>query len=275
MINETMARRAKENYSFSSYKEGSATTEYNASVAAAAELIEKAKLKVSDEGKQRLDNLLSRYAARLADWTNRHNAAGASHVSWAIAGPSNYNMKKHNSWMNKEEKLMQEYGEITDIESKIRAIVAGDKIIKSDDANALDKLKEKLRKAQEEHEGYKKYNAEARKNKTAPLPDYVLANSNGRMKNIKDRIAKLERLAERAAEAPTIEIETESENGVKIIDNLEVQRVQIFFPDKPSAECRTELKKNGFRWAPSHNAWQSYRSYNATGKAQAIVNKYY
>ena len=275
LINEEAARRNKENYSFSDYKEGSATAEYNQQIETARQLIDKAKSRVSDEGKEKLENLFNRYSHKLADWTNRNNAAGASHVSWMIAGPSNYNMNKHNRYMDKQSKLYEEYESFSDIESQVYSIIRGDKIIKSDDANAIDKLKDKLRKAQEEHAGYKVYNVEARKNKTAPLPAYVLANSNGRMKNIKDRIAKLERLAERAEETPTIELETETESDVKVIDNLEAQRIQIIFPDKPSAECRAELKKNGFRWAPSNNAWQSYRSYHATEKAQAIVNKFY
>ena len=270
-INEELARRNKENYSFSDYVAGSATSEYNASILAATKKIEIAKAKVSEEGKARLEKLLDTYSYKLADWTNRYNANGAGHVSVMIAGPSNYNMSKHNKYVSKEGKLLEEYTEISDIDSKIYTIVNGDKIIKSDDANAIEKLQDKLAKAMEEHQGYKDYNVKARKEGTEQLRPYVLANSNGRIKAIKDRIAHLERLATKAATIP-VEERTIEVNGIKIIDNIEAQRLQIIFNGKPSAEVRNELKKNGFRWCPTNSAWQRYRSNEATRIANEIVS---
>lgn len=271
MINEESARRNKENSSFSDYVAGSATSEYNASVEAVTKKIELAKAKVSDEGKIRLEKLLESYKHKLADWTNRYNANGAGHVSVMIAGPSNYNMSKHNKWMERESKLWAEYEEFENIEYKISSIVTGDKIIKSDDVNAIEKLQEKLAKALEEHQGYKDYNIKARKEKTQPLAPYVLQNSNGRIKAIRDRIAHLERLAARA-EATPIEERTIEVNGIKIVDNIEAQRLQIIFDGKPSTEVRNELKKNGFRWCPTNGAWQRYRSNEATRIANEIVS---
>ena len=58
MINETLAKRNQENYSFSSYTPGSATAEYNATVANVKAIAERAKEKVSDEGKERIDKLV-------------------------------------------------------------------------------------------------------------------------------------------------------------------------------------------------------------------------
>lgn len=48
----------------------------------------------------------------------------------------------------------------------------------------------------------------------------------------------------------------------------------LIFPDKPNSGVRTELKKNGFRWAPSIGAWQSYRSTRANEAAQRIAQAY-
>lgn len=307
IINESLAKSSLENYSFSDYKPGSATAEYNAKVSEAREKIEKAKQRVSAEGKERLDNLLARYARQLADWTNKHNLNGSGHVSQMIAGPANYNMRKHEKFVNRESKLWEEYSEITNIDHKIYTIVNGDKIIKSDDANAIEKLQAKLKNLQDSQEMMKAANKVVKNKKTTQAekleelikigftekiaketltPDcfgtigfasYSLSNNNATISATKKRIEHLERLAKIAEVTPQIEIETESadENGVRIVDNIELQRIQILFPDKPSTECRTELKKNGFRWAPSANAWQSYRSYHATEKAQAIVNKFY
>lgn len=272
IINEELARKSKENSSFREYAKGSATSEYNAVIAEAAKQIENAKSKVSDEGKARLDSLLARYAANYANWINESNKNGAGHVSIMVAGASNYNMRAQEKYLNRERTLMAEYEDIRNIENKIWAIVNGDKIIKSDDANAVEKLKEKLEKAQAEHQGYKAYNVEARKEGKEPLAAYVLQNSNGRIKGIKDRIAHLERIAKAAAET-TIEEQTSEINGIQIVDNLEAQRLQIIFPDKPNAEVRGELKKNGFRWCPTNGAWQKYRSSEAKKIAENIINK--
>src|SRR5665647_438311 len=173
IINEDLARRNKENYSFSDYQAGSATAEFNAVITEAKEKIEKAKLKVSEEAQARLDRLLESYTVKYASWINRQNQNGAGHVSVMIAGSSNYNMRAHEKYLDRERPLWAEYDEIKDIDSKIWSIINGDKIIKSDDANAIEKLKEKLAKALEEHEGYKAYNVKARKEGKETLAPYV------------------------------------------------------------------------------------------------------
>ena len=45
--------------------------------------------------------------------------------------------------------------------------------------------------------------------------------------------------------------------------NAEYNRIQIFFDSKPDDDVRNELKRNGFKWAPSQGAWQ--RQINANG----------
>jgi beta-N-acetylglucosaminidase len=73
MINEELARRAKENMSFSDYKPGSATAEYIVEIERVRAKIEAAKTKVSPEAQERLDSLLARYKVKYANWTNAHN----------------------------------------------------------------------------------------------------------------------------------------------------------------------------------------------------------
>ena len=271
MINEVNAKRAKENMSFSSYKEGSATAEFNAVIAEVKENIAHAKMQVSPEAQERLDKLLAWYTAAYASWVNKHNANRANHVSVMISGPSGFNMRKHEKYLSREGKLWEEYEELKNINFKILSVINGDKIIKSDDENAIEKLKEKLSKALTEHQAYKDYNVKARKEGKEPHPAWVLSNSNGRIKSIKDRIARLERLAKQTEATPRIETEI---NGIKIIDNLEAQRLQIIFPGKPDADVRAKLKKNGFRWSPTNGAWQSYRNHYAERVAKEIAESF-
>ncbi|MDP4158217.1 MAG: hypothetical protein Q8911_00435 [Bacillota bacterium] len=303
VINEELARRSKENMSFSDYKPGSATAEYNSEIARIAELIEAAKPMVSEEGKAKLDRFLESYKARYASWINRRNASGAKHVSVMIAGPANYNMRAHERYLSREGKLWEEYEEFKNPEYKISSIVAGDKVIRSNDANAIEKLQAKLEELEKLQESMKAANAILRKKKLTDeekveqlkaigfgeakahgllQPDfcgrigfsYHLTNNNATIRNTKQRINKLER--ERAKGNTEIIIESvESESkGIRIVDNVEAARLQIFFPGKPDAEVRTELKKNGFRWTPSIGAWQSYRSSRANEAAQRIAKAY-
>lgn len=302
MINESLAKRAKENCSFSDYQEGSATAEYNETIAEVRAYAEKAKKNVSDEAKERIDRAVDRYAAAYANWTNKYNSNGAGHVSVMIAGPSNYNMKAHEKYLAREGKLWEEYNELKDINYKIQSIVAGDKIIKSDDVNAIEKLQAKLNKLQESQDMMKAANKIIKSKKLTGeekivelgkmgisekavkellqgdfcgrigFADYRLTNNNATIRATKQRIEHLQRIAEKAATTPKEELTTEI-NGIQIVDNLEAQRLQIIFPGKPDADVRTELKKHGFRWCPTNGAWQSYRSDHAKRAAEEIISK--
>jgi hypothetical protein len=268
IINETLAKRAKENMSFYDYKEGSATAEYNQVVENIANKINEAKEKVSDELKIKLDYLLNKFKKDYANWTNKKNANGSSHVSVMISGASNYNMNKHNKYVSREDKLWQEYNNIMSIDDKIQKIINSSKIIKSTDKNALDKLKEKLEQEEKQHQEIKDYNKQARKEGKEVYPAYMLSNSNQRIKNIKDRISHLEKLEELKKIEPSKEIEI---NGIKIIDNLEANRLQMIFDGKPDENTRKLLKSNGFRWSPTQGAWQRFRSPEAERKAKIIA----
>lgn len=90
-----------------------------------------------------------------------------------------------------------------------------------------------------------------------PYAGYLLTNNNQTIKLTKQRIAALEKAA--SEETQTIPFE-----GGKIVDNVEENRVQIFFEEIPSKEIRDRLKRNGFKWARSQGAWQRFRS-NGTG----------
>lgn len=299
MIDERLARRAKENISFSDYKPGSATAEFNAEIERVKALIEKAKDKVSPEAQERLDKLLSSYTKNYAAWINKGNANGANHVSVMISGPSGFNRRKHEQYLNRERKLWEEYEQFKNIEWKIQSIVNGDKIIKSSDENAIEKLKSKLEKLQKLQEAMKAANKILRNTKFSDdekvkklvevgfsesdstellKPDfcgrigftYHLQNNNGNMRTVKQRIEKLQR--QKAEEATETIVETDNEDGaIRIVDNPQADRIQIFFLGKPSAEIRTQLKKNGFRWTPSIGAWQSYRNSRAEQVAKEIA----
>jgi len=295
IINEELAKRSKENMSFSDYKAGSATAEYSEAIAEAVAKIEQAKSRVSEEGQKRLDYLLESYKSKLATWTNGYNANGSRHVSIMIAGPSNYNMRAHERYMSREGKLWEEYDKIkTMIDHGISRIINGEKIISSDNPNAVELLKNKIAKLEKNQEMMKSANKIIRNSKLDQsekinqlikigfseeqskklfVPDcyggigyesFDLTNNNANISRLKKRLVGLEK----KANEETVEKES---NGVKIVDNVEYNRLQIFFPGKPDEGIRTYLKSNGFHWSPYYGCWQRMRSRDSNDLAEKAV----
>lgn len=95
------------------------------------------------------------------------------------------------------------------------------------------------------------------------FPGYALQNNNANIRRVKQRIDELKA-------KPTTST-SEQIGAVEVIENAELNRVQLIFPGKPSAEVRAELKSNGFRWAPSNKAWQRHLSSRAVNLAKNIA----
>jgi hypothetical protein len=103
---------------------------------------------------------------------------------------------------------------------------------------------------------------------------YQLSNNSAEIRRLRVRVAELEKRAaavEAAACNTAEDPELEAADGIRIVENALEQRVQIFFPDKPSAELRSKLKGRGFRWAPSAGAWQRQLTANGISAARSIV----
>lgn len=62
--------------------------------------------------------------------------------------------------------------------------------------------------------------------------------------------------------------------GVKIIHNIDLDRLQLLFNGKPAPETISLLKKNAFRWSPSNKAWQRQLTANAIFAAKNIINSF-
>ena len=72
----------------------------------------------------------------------------------------------------------------------------------------------------------------------------------GRRRHLKERANQLNHARRRITE--------NEEDGVRIIQNGEINRLQLVFPTEPNDKTRSLLKQHGFRWS----AWQ--REYSAT-----------
>lgn len=86
------------------------------------------------------------------------------------------------------------------------------------------------------------------------IDSFRLTNNNANINRIKKRILALEK---QANEHTTEENPAE---GIKVIDNVEDNRLQVFFDSKPSEEVRKYLKSNAFKWSPLNGCWQAFRN---------------
>lgn len=65
----------------------------------------------------------------------------------------------------------------------------------------------------------------------------------------------------------------EAIEGVKIIQNTDLDRLQLLFEGKPAQEIISILKKNGFRWSPTNKAWQRQLTPNAICASNKIIKE--
>lgn len=168
-------------------------------------------------------------------------------------------------------------------------------VISSDDPDALTKLEEKLTRLQANHEVMKESNRIIKSKKILEVEKidqlinmgftatqanellnpakfgglgfagFQLSNNNQNMATVKQRI---EQLRQRATQETT-----EKEiNGVKIVNNIEENRLQAFFPGIPPADIRDKLKHSGFRWSPSNGCWQAYRKQWNLDRLKEIIS---
>ncbi len=278
-INENAARRAKEANSWSDYVQGSATAEYRQMVDAAAEIAELQKRRVGTEYHGKIDELLDAYARKLAANMNKRNEIDARVPSVMIAGGSNFPVRKKEKQNAARDANWKEYEYIQGILDRIRSTGMGG--IMSDDQNAIQKLTAKLEAREAAQEHMKAVNAYFRKHKTlngcpeltdeqrrhleadmargwranpVPFESWALSNNNAEIRRIRDRIAALQKEAERAE--ANRDAEPVTGDGYKLIENADAGRIQFVFDGKPDEETRQLLKSWGFKWAPSQGAWQ-------------------
>ena len=165
-----------------------------------------------------------------------------------------------------------------------------DRPISSDDVNAIDKLKEKLAKAEALQVEMKAANKIVQNKKLSDeektkqlkaiglsgillqpdccgrkgFADYQLTNNNANIRRMKARIAEIEKQRKDVEKSWT-------DGSIRIVDSPTENRLQIFFPDKPSVELRARLKQKGFKWSPTSGAWQRFRSNGALYDASVIT----
>jgi hypothetical protein len=182
-----------------------------------------------------------------------------------------------------------EHHDKADYYERRAAAAESDHAISSDDPKAVEKLEMRIADLEQEQQHMKDVNkivkarkkAYTREQRIADLitlgipagvvpklfepdclgrtgyPDFMLTNNNGNIRRLKQRVEYLRTMESQQTTERTIE--NTPIGDIQIVDNVEANRLQIFFQGKPADEIRTALKRNGFRWSPRNACWQAYR----------------
>lgn len=299
-IDEKTAKLAREMRSQRGYKAGEATSEYNEYLTKAEEIAKAAKEKNPAES-ERIDYLLNKYSQKIAQNINAVAANESKYPAWFVSGPARYNVKKNEALMRRTRDLFNQRESYEKILDKIQRIGNGTEAIKSSDANAVEKLTEKLEKFKRYHSQAKLANAYYKKNgslegfhpvgltreqekqmfegarwmkehyPTVTSP-FNLTNSNAEIHRLEDRIKNIQS----AKEAGNKEVVTNS--NYRVVKNAEEMRLQYFFDGKPDRDVINIMKSNGFKWSPKNKAWQRQLTANAEyvgTRVNEALNKFY
>lgn len=283
-INESLAKTAHDMMSMRDYEKDSKTKEYRRYVDKAYDLVDKI---VTERPLQeeRLYSMAERYSRRMAEYFNRDSKIGCMCPSILISGGGNFPVKKKERQVQAWDTNHQFYQETQKILSKIESALYGKDVIKSGDQDAIERLEEKLVSLKETQERMKVankairlkdaekgdeelkilgYSDEQIQELRTPdymgrvgFPAYALQNNNANIHRVEERLKSLKVAKEKGTKETEFEL-------FKVVENVEVMRLQIIFDGKPEADVRAVLKKHGFKWAPSQGAWQ--RMLNPAGK---------
>lgn len=252
---------------------------------------------------QKKQSRVERYQAKAAAKRRESEARANSDNIKTVQGMAGEPVKighhsegRHRRLLERADKDMQKSYEASKSAEEYErraAAAASNKTISSDDPEALQKLRTKLDLLEAKQTVMKRVNAAYRKFKKnpeyldkcdlcdsekklvstfkaeswqqdIPFPSYKLSNNNAVIKTTRKRI---EQMVRRAGQ----QTKTEEHDGFSIIENVEANRVQIVFDDKPDDETRDWLKSHGFKWSPKSNAWQRYLNESGRSMAQAFV----
>ena len=146
-------------------------------------------------------------------------------------------------------------------------------VIQSTDPKAVDMLKENLSHVKSNNEYMQKVNDHYKEHGTVVgcpgIDDETAEKLNSRVKDgqetpypgsfFKQNYETMRRLQsniDRVQQKPETLFKGWQFEGGKAVANLANNRLQLLFNEKPNEQQRNMLKQNGFKWAPTAEAWQ-------------------
>ncbi|MGH1339174.1 MAG: hypothetical protein ACRBFS_23860, partial [Aureispira sp.] len=238
---------------------------------------------------------LDRYIEKYINFCNEELTAHSNCLSPMIAGPSKFPIRKAqkaNERLDKKQRAFIDWRKKMLDFSELKYSQA----IRGGELDSLQKLQKKLVALEQYQEKLKLVNKILRNKKIedkkaefakqgineemirnirpypiiegSRMPSFYLSNNNAVIRNVKKRIEKEKSSQGRYKDGnKTIEY-----RGLKVVHNVEENRLQLFFDRKPSEVVRTILKQKGaFKWAPNEEAWQRQLTDNAVSALERIL----
>lgn len=307
-VSQQLARSAFSNLSFSSDRRGEQSRRaYLSDMRRAAALFEQAAEQRPDRQDRAADMLMS-YKIGYLRRLNHFLATASGCASWFVVGPSKFptrRQEKRHASMDKRADELHDFATrrlgrmvklITRPERQTAAERADDlarRIEQAEDQQFLMKEANKIIRDKKLPEklaqhgmtltdalvslGFSVQTAADIQQKDfagrTGFPSFRLTNNNAEIKRLRGRLAEERAKAAQAAAgtAPAQEYDTEKEGVISYQEAPDDNRVRLGFEGKPSAETRQLLKRHGFRWSPSNNAWQRFLTGNGRYAAQQLL----
>lgn len=226
-------------------------------------------------------------------------------VSTMIAGPANFPVRRMEKRNASERKRSDEYLDYAKAgrERIIKALHPELRPIMTGDADALERLTQEVAELEARQQHMKMVNAFIRKNLKKPqadkiqvlvaagiseseaaelvrpggpqgmgYPQYKLTNNNANIRRIQKRIEHIKNLRTLQAKVEQVpQDDLTGPTGIRIELAPGENRVRLHFPGKPDAATIQDLKRSGFRWAPSQGAWSAYFKTWTVAKAKQLA----
>jgi hypothetical protein len=238
---------------------------------------------------------LERFVPRHVSLTRAYWEAEARCMSAMIVGPAKFPTARNEKRLRASDNKAKE---IRDHAAAARRAAhrsafpfgADGDAIRGNDPDAAQKIREKIAKLEDVAERMKRYAAQFRKGGMEAVdaspalkasaadtlkacswiknPFSASPNKAAEIRRLRGRLKVMET---RAARGTTEQAKETTAGEIRIVENVEVARIQLHFPDKPDDATRSLLKSNGFRWAPSEGAWQRHLNGNGRCAAERVL----
>ena len=217
--------------------------------------LELRRLADTTEKQDALELEFQRYRAGYKERTLAVLSAKSRTISAMITGPANFPTARNQKRGNTADKRVQERTEYRGRALQAIARVLQPELapIRTEDANAAERMAAKIAEAEAQRDAMKAKNVEARKVGLESPYSFELTNLGANIRRMKERTVQIEK-------AQTATATTKEGTLARLEDCPQDNRVRLFFPGKPSEAVRSDIKHRGFRWTPSIGCWQAYRN---------------
>ena len=212
-------------------------------------------LKKLDETRiEEIETDIEEYTERLLKKELAWLSAKSRTISPMITGPARFPTRRNEKALNSEHNRATEYLEYAE---KVKtALIRKYKIVKKISIEELiEEYRPKTKNSLFKESLYRKLMNIAKDNRIEEVKKALESAT-----DIFTSRHKIHRELESLKIKQTAESKEEEVNGVKIVDNIQENRIQLFFDGKPEKEVITYLKSKCWKWAPSKGCWQNWRN---------------